>query len=302
MVDGLRQRCPRHGTPVPVPDDRGRGDAREPGHPHRHLDLGSQGHSGPGRAERDARSAEGHRRRRRAGVHVEGHAPLGAGQWRPAALRRPGQADAERLRGELQRQAPGHVPRPALVRRPRRRPNDRGGPASRLRRGRAPRRARTNVPGDLRATPHGHVSGCGNRGIRCANPSVPTALLPGESSQPNWKREREFKSALDAYDLRWTSPDTVEVRWSGSLYPDNQSEYSGSATLSEDRKALVSLVFTAHFVTTMPPGTTCGPSGCRMEGWRTITWSSVPPATVRERRNDLAGSSSKRRKATSGRA
>lgn len=86
-----------------------------------------------------------------------------------------------------------------------------------------------------------------------------------------------FKSALDAYDLRWTG-NTVEVGWSGSLYPDNQSEYSGVATLSGDRKTLTSLVFTSHSVTTMPPGTTCGPSGCRMESWESITWSGVPPA------------------------
>ena len=87
-----------------------------------------------------------------------------------------------------------------------------------------------------------------------------------------------FRSALDGYDLRWTGPNTVEVHWSGSLYPDNQSEYSGVATLSGDRKTLTSLVFTSHSVTTMPPGTTCGPSGCRMEGWESITWSGVPPA------------------------
>ncbi len=86
-----------------------------------------------------------------------------------------------------------------------------------------------------------------------------------------------FKSVLDGYDPRWTG-NTVQVDWSGSLYPDNQSEYSGVATLSSDRKTLSSLVFTSHSVTTMPPGTTCGASGCRMEGWESITWSGIPPA------------------------
>ncbi|HMM34926.1 MAG TPA: hypothetical protein PKA62_09370, partial [Thermoanaerobaculia bacterium] len=102
---------------------------------------------------------------------------------------------------------------------------------------------------------------------------VPGTMCPGYT-----QLSMSFRSALDGYDLRWTGPNTVEVHWSGSLYPDNQSEYSGVATLSGDRKTLTSLVFTSHSVTTMPPGTTCGPSGCRMEGWESITWSGVPPA------------------------
>jgi len=85
-----------------------------------------------------------------------------------------------------------------------------------------------------------------------------------------------FQRALDAYDPGWTGK-TVEVDRSGSLSPDNQSEYSGVATLSSDRSTLTSLVFTSHSVTTMPPGTTCGASGCRTEGWESITWSGVPP-------------------------
>ena len=101
---------------------------------------------------------------------------------------------------------------------------------------------------------------------------VPGTMCPGYT-----QLSMSFRSALDGYDLRWTG-NTVEVGWSGSLYPDNQSEYSGVATLTGDRKTLTSLVFTSHSVTTMPPGTTCGPSGCRMEGWESITWSGVPPA------------------------
>ena len=102
--------------------------------------------------------------------------------------------------------------------------------------------------------------------------------VPGEDCPGGPQLSMSFNSTLDGYNLRWTSPTTAEVDWSGSLYPDNQSEYRGVATLSADRKTLTSLVFTSHSVTTMPPGTTCGPSGCRMETWESITWSGIPPA------------------------
>jgi hypothetical protein len=102
--------------------------------------------------------------------------------------------------------------------------------------------------------------------------------VPGKECPGAPQVSMQFKSALDGYGLRWTSPTTVEVDWSGSVGTDNQSEYSGRATLSPDRRTLSSLVFTSHSVTTIPPGTTCGLSGCRMEHWESITWSNVPPA------------------------
>lgn len=86
-----------------------------------------------------------------------------------------------------------------------------------------------------------------------------------------------FTSPLAGYNLTW-SGNTVHVSWSGSVSPDNQSEYAGTVTLSSDRRTVVSLDFTAHWVTTMPPGTTCNSSGCRMEGWESITWTGVPAA------------------------
>ena len=101
--------------------------------------------------------------------------------------------------------------------------------------------------------------------------------VPGTDCPSGPQLSMSFWSTLDAYDPTW-SGNTVEIHWTGSLYPDNQSEYSGVATLSADRKTLLSLVFTSHSVTTMPPGTTCGPTGCRMEGWESITWSGVPSA------------------------
>lgn len=77
-------------------------------------------------------------------------------------------------------------------------------------------------------------------------------------------------------EVTW-SGNRVTAAWSGSLFPGNQSEYTGTATLSADRQTLVSLEYTAHSLTT-GTGSSCTVAGCRSENWQSITFSGIQKA------------------------
>ena len=85
-----------------------------------------------------------------------------------------------------------------------------------------------------------------------------------------------FWNTFTPDEVTW-SGNRVTASWSGSLFPGNQSEYTGTATLSDDRQTLLSLEYTSHFLTTST-GTNCTVAGCRSEGWQSITFAGVGKA------------------------
>ncbi len=100
--------------------------------------------------------------------------------------------------------------------------------------------------------------------------------VPGVPCSSGLTLAMSFWNTFKPEELTW-SGNTVRASFSGSLFGNDQTEYTGMATLSADRRTLVSLDFTYHSIALFS-FSYCTPAGCRWEDWQSITWTGVTSA------------------------